>query len=141
MEVLCEHVNAAVQRALRPGSYVSSAHFCGSQSATGTRSAILVLGSDALAEAVLGMHEALLCQGHRLAIRRPQGWGAAEQRAVEALPQIRLAITREEAGVELPAILSVEERLRAVRIARAKEAGALGQVPWGGECAVAVPGS
>jgi hypothetical protein len=87
--VLKAHVNDALQRALRPGDYVQSVHFLGGVTA-GQRSAILVLSTDPLAEAALALHDNLLCQGHRLSLRRPQGWGVEHQRAVDALPVVTL---------------------------------------------------
>jgi len=123
-EVLKEHVNDALQRALRPGEYVEGVYFVGSPSG-GTRNAILVITSDALADAALGLSNMLLCEGHRLSLKRPQGWSASEQRAVDALPKPSLTIVREEEGVELAPILSVEERLRMQRLERAKASGVL----------------
>ena len=104
LDALGAHVNAAFSRAFRPGAFVVAAH-----PLPGGKAAILVFTSAVLATAALQLDDALLCDGARLALRRPQGWWPSPDD--ELVAPLELHVVREEEGAELPPPHVVEARL------------------------------
>jgi hypothetical protein len=108
-EELCAHVQNALARAQRP-TYTKVV-YCGGAHLLDGGAAMLVFASDALATAACEqMTDSMLLRGCRLTLARPVDYRKPPPAA--AATPLRLNVVREERGVPLPEVLTVEEALK-----------------------------